>query len=90
MTKIYIREQICTCVNLPEIYSRVISYRPQLQADVFAVLFMNELKSLTNIVVGKLDKLGLHRSINAEKEKRYYKHWSGHLEKCLPFNHTNK
>ena len=23
MTKIYIREQICTCVNLPEIYSRV-------------------------------------------------------------------
>ena len=51
-----------------------ISYRPQLQADVFAVLFMNELKSLTNIVVGKLDKLGLHRSTSAEKEKRYIKY----------------
>jgi hypothetical protein len=51
-----------------------ISYRPQLQADVFAVLFMNELKSLTNIVVGKLDKLGLHRSTSPEKEKRYIKY----------------
>ena len=28
-----------------------------LQAGVFAVLFMNELKNLTNIVIGKLGKL---------------------------------
>jgi hypothetical protein len=28
-----------------------------LQVDVFAVLFMNELKALTNVVIGKLDKL---------------------------------
>ena len=27
-----------------------ISYRPMLQADVFEVLFMNELKNLTNVV----------------------------------------
>ena len=28
-----------------------------LQADVFAVLFMNKLKNLTNVVIGKLSKL---------------------------------
>ena len=27
-----------------------------IQADVFAVLFMNDLKNLTNVVKGKLDK----------------------------------
>ena len=34
-----------------------ISYRPSVQVNVFAVLFMNELKILTNIVIGKLGKL---------------------------------
>jgi len=34
-----------------------ISYRPSVQVNVFAVLFMNELKNLTNIVIGKLGKL---------------------------------
>jgi len=34
-----------------------ISYRPSVQVDVFAVLFMNELKNLTNVVIGKLGKL---------------------------------
>jgi hypothetical protein len=34
-----------------------ISHRPLIQIDVFAVLFMNELKNLTNVVIGKLDKL---------------------------------
>ena len=28
-----------------------------LQTDVFAVLFMNKLKNLTNVVIGKLSKL---------------------------------
>ena len=28
-----------------------------LQSDVFAVLLMNELKNLTNVVIGKLGKL---------------------------------
>jgi len=28
-----------------------------LQDDVFALLFMNELKNLTNVVIGKLGKL---------------------------------
>jgi hypothetical protein len=28
-----------------------------LQADVFVVLFMNELKNLTNVVIGKLGKV---------------------------------
>jgi hypothetical protein len=28
-----------------------------LQVDVFAVLFMNELKNSTNVVIGKLGKL---------------------------------
>jgi len=31
-----------------------ISYRPLIQVDVFAVLFMDELKNLTNVVIGKL------------------------------------
>ena len=30
-----------------------ISYKPLIQADVFAVLFMNELKNLTNVLLGK-------------------------------------
>ena len=34
-----------------------ISYRPSVQVNVFAVLFMNELKNLTNVVIGKLGKL---------------------------------
>ena len=29
-----------------------ISYRPLIQADVFVDLFMNELKNLTNAVIG--------------------------------------
>ena len=33
-----------------------ISYRPLIQTDVFAILFMNELKKLTNVVIGKLSK----------------------------------
>ena len=33
-----------------------ISYKPMIQADVFEVHFMNELKNLTNVVIGKLDK----------------------------------
>ena len=33
---------------------------PLIQADVFAVLFMNEHKKLTNIVIGKSGKL-LHK-----------------------------
>jgi hypothetical protein len=39
-----------------------ISYRPSVQVNVFAVLFTNELKNLTNIVKGKLDKL-VHKQI---------------------------
>jgi hypothetical protein len=43
----------------------LISYRPLIQgtdtffvhADVFAILFMNKLKNLTNVVIGKLGKL---------------------------------
>jgi hypothetical protein len=31
--------------------------RPLIQADVRAVVFMNELKNLTNVVTGKLGKL---------------------------------
>jgi len=34
-----------------------ISYRPLIQVCVFAVLFMNELKNLTDAVIGKLGKL---------------------------------
>ena len=34
-----------------------IRYRQLIQADVFAVLFMNELKNLTNVVIRKLGKL---------------------------------
>jgi len=34
-----------------------ISYRSLLEADVFAVLFKNELKNLANVVIGKLGKL---------------------------------
>ena len=34
-----------------------ISYRPLIQADVFAVLFKNVRKNLTNVVIGKLGKL---------------------------------
>ena len=32
-------------------------HRPFLQADVFAVFLMNELKNLPNVVIGKLGKL---------------------------------
>ena len=32
-------------------------YRPMLQANVFAVLIINMLKNLTNVVIGKLSKL---------------------------------
>ena len=32
-------------------------YRPLIQADVFAVFLMNELKNLPNVVIGKLSKL---------------------------------
>jgi hypothetical protein len=34
-----------------------ISHRLLLKTDVFAVLYMNELKNLTNIVIGKFGKL---------------------------------
>jgi len=34
-----------------------ISYRPILQVDVFAVLFTNELKNLTNVVIRKLSTI---------------------------------
>ena len=34
-----------------------ISYRPLIQVDIFAVLFMNELMNLTNVVIGKLGTL---------------------------------
>jgi hypothetical protein len=36
------------------------SYRPLIQTDVYAVLSMNELTNLTNVVIGKLGKL-LHK-----------------------------
>jgi hypothetical protein len=35
----------------------IISYRPLIQADVCAVLFMNELNNLMNVLIGKLGKL---------------------------------
>jgi hypothetical protein len=31
-----------------------LSYRPLIQTDVFAVIFMNEFKNLTNVVIGKI------------------------------------
>jgi hypothetical protein len=34
-----------------------ISYRPLIQADVLQFFFMNELKNLSNVVIGKLGKL---------------------------------
>ena len=42
-------------------------YRSMLQADVFAVLFMNEIKNLTYVVKGKLAKLAhiSHKQISS-------------------------
>jgi hypothetical protein len=31
-----------------------LSYRPLIQTNVFAVIFMNEFKNLTNVVIGKI------------------------------------
>jgi hypothetical protein len=42
-----------------------------LQVDVFAVLFINELKALTNVVIGKLDKL-VHNLIATSSRGNLY------------------
>jgi hypothetical protein len=31
-----------------------LSYRPLIQTNVFAVIFMNEFKNLTNVVIGEI------------------------------------
>jgi hypothetical protein len=49
-----------------------ISYRQLIQADVFAVLFMNELKNLTNVVIGKLGKLA-HKKNCSHNFFKFYK-----------------
>jgi len=43
-----------------------------LQDDVFAVLFMNELNNLTNVVIGKLSKL-VHKQNCSHDFFKFYK-----------------
>jgi hypothetical protein len=48
-------------------------WRPPLEADVFAVLFMNELKNLTNVVIGKLGKFVQKQKCSHDLDRHHKK-----------------
>ena len=52
------------------VYAASNSYRPLIKANVFAVLFMNELKNVTNAVIGKLGKLIYNQNCSHDFETK--------------------